>query len=748
MTQCRNLAAAFAVGVVLTALALAFGQVRRSIGQPPDGFEVQREPAGRRLAEIGMVDVTRAPFLADSSGKEDTTQALQQAIDFARDHHMLTYLPSGTYLISDTLRAVKPGGGPRDLELWHWSKMTPCVLVGESKRSVRRPLIVLAPNSPGFQDSSRPKYVVHFWSRAANNPQGSQPDINMNQMLIGIDITIGKGNPGAVAINLNGAQGSGIQDSTVDATHGLGGIEGGAGSGGSHVGVIVIGGTFGLDLRRSHENNAPTIAGITLIGQTDSAILTDSAQTLTAVGIRIVSYAAGPVIKAAGSDSPCYRGQLCLVDSEIRFESSTKNVAISSWRSLYLNNVYVRNAAKIVDNPDHSALDGNPRGWLRVAEYAHGVRPPLHRDRYQFEAPVYVDGARWLKDEVEGVELNQPPPADLESRHLWYDDFPDWQMQGMVSVKAAPYNAKGDGETDDTSAIQRAIDEHERVLIPKGQYRVSRTIRLKSNTKLVGVAQHLSFLIVRGASREFSDPDRPKPIIETADDAHAQTVLAFLGMNVPKEEPGAYGLSWRCGRKSILRNVIFQNRPLLPGKAPVRNRPMSIVSGHGGGRWYNFYAEYSTDQGPGYRHLLVEGTTEPLYFYQCNPEHARGEANMEIRHSRYVTIYGLKSEGNHPVLWVRDSDHVRVFGYGGNAAAYEQTSLFRVERTPDFLVANAVDQPRLAGVGSDNFFAGRGVDPELWYMITDAPSDGTEIKTAPLDRPVLYRRGTPIGEPE
>ena len=72
---------------------------------------------------------------------------------------------------------------------------------------------------------------------------------------------------------------------------------------------------------------------------------------------------------------------------------------------------------------------------------------------------------------------------------------------------------------------------------------------------------------------------------------------------------------------------------------------------------------------------------------------------------------------------------MRVFGYGGNAAAYEHSALFRFERTPNFLVANAVDHPRLAGVASDDHFAGRGVDPNLWYMITDAPADGTEIQS-------------------
>src|SRR5208282_1328181 len=102
------------------------------------------------------------------------------------------------------------------------------------------------------------------------------------------------------------------------------GIEGGAGSGGSHAGVTVIGGRYGLDLREVRSNMAPTVAGITLIGQTEAAIVTNS-QTLVAVGVKIVSKAAGPLIVASSDASnatgmlPAH-GQMCLMDSEIVFE--------------------------------------------------------------------------------------------------------------------------------------------------------------------------------------------------------------------------------------------------------------------------------------------------------------------------------------------------------------------------------------------------------------------------------------------
>ena len=76
------------------------------------------------------------------------------------------------------------------------------------------------------------------------------------------------------------------------------------------------------------------------------------------------------------------------------------------------------------------------------------------------------------------------PPDDLQSRHLWDDTFPTWETPGAVNVKAAPYGAMGDGETDDTSAIQQAIDDCDTVFLPRGKYLVSRTLRLRPTSKI------------------------------------------------------------------------------------------------------------------------------------------------------------------------------------------------------------------------------------------------------------------------
>jgi hypothetical protein len=155
-------------------------------------------------------------------------------------------------------------------------------------------------------------------------------------------------------------------------------------------------------------------------------------------------------------------------------------------------------------------------------------------------------------------------------------------------------------------------------------------------------------------------------------------------------------------------------------------------------------------QGPGYRHLRIADVAGPLRLYQCNPEHARSEANMEIASSQGIDIFGLKGEGNRPILRVRDSSGVRVFGYGGNAAAFEGRFLFELVRCSDVLLANLTDSPRLAGQGSEADSAGRGVNPLRWSMVQVQDADGTPHGTLPLERPVAFglgRRSAQRGSP-
>jgi len=714
-------------------------------------LSVPAELEDQRLASLGFVDVTKGPFRADPTGVNDSTRVLRAAIDFARDHQMVCFFPPGTYRISDTLVCVQQLYRRSNGRVLGGNRF-PNLLVG-SRAGAEHPQLLLAPRSSGFDDPRRPKYVVHFWARGYLNPttagrvtdglspEVEQPNISMNQMFVNLDIIIGQGNPGAIALRHQAAEGSAIEDCTIDATHGLAGIQGGIGSGGGSAGVTVLGGRVGLDFTGylSGTQPTPTITGFTLRGQTEAAIRSTSRQTLVAAGLKIIAdRCAGPLIQV-GTGMAANHGQLTLVDSQIEFLGAAlaapERVVVASGRGIYLNNVFVRCATKVaVDAEQKAELPGNPQGWLRIREYARTSRGRENQG-LEYGYPVYVDGRR--VEEVRDTLPERAPPADLQARHLWLPRFPSFESSGAANVKTAPYRARGDGRADDTAAIQQAIDENEIVFLPKGCYRLTRTLELKPHTKLIGAGQHLSLLLATGDGA-FADAENPAPLVRTAETAEADTVLAFLGLLAPSDVPGVQALHWRCGGRSVFRAVEIGKQathgfapPPGGGNKPVQRGkgPPVLVTGHGGGNWYNYRAA----------RIVVDGAQGPLCFYQFSPQ----QVTNELLAARNVSIFGTKYEGNNPMLVVRDCDHIRLFGHGGNAKGLPGGTLFVFEGTPNFLFANGVDGPTKIGTRTLSHPQG-STDPREWHMLIErSAAAAAEFKLPPLERPVLYRRGRP-----
>ena len=50
---------------------------------------------------------------------------------------------------------------------------------------------------------------------------------------------------------------------------------------------------------------------------------------------------------------------------------------------------------------------------------------------------------------------------------------------------------------------------------------------------------------------------------------------------------------------------------------------------------------------------------------------------------------------------------------------------------------------RPAHHGNPDFFAGPDVGPSLRHAVIERFGSGTEFRTVPLERPVLYKRGSP-----
>lgn len=710
-------------------------------------LRVPAELGNQALARLGYVDVTAAPFNADPSGVADSTKAIQAAVNFARDHQMVCFLPAGDYLVSDTIDCAR--GYEHKFGSIFPGRFHPCMIVG-STRSSGRARIILAPDSPGFNDPANPKHVIRFWARSSvprirddrevmvKDPKIGQPNISYNQNLVSVDIEIGSGNPGAIGIYLQAAQGSGAINVKIDARHGFAGLEGGAGSGGSHFGITVIGGRVGLDLTGAQP--APTVGGITLIGQTEVSLRYSGANTLCIVGADIRPAEGAMAIQGGhkDQDSP-FTGHICVIDSRIEFENlSEQPPAIETCKCLYIENSYFRNASVAVSFKGQELLRSGGN-WLHVREFAKGAdtlsNPKLNLMEYFF--PIYVNG--------ESIEIlsnvdESEPPSDLVSRHLWEGPLPSFESDGVVSVKEDKYGARGDGRTDDSDAIQKAIDENDIVFLPKGHYVVSKTIALRPGTKIFGVSHTCSNIMIESGGAFFANANNPKAVLETPDTAEGNNVLAFFSATIPMSAAGAHSFLHQSGGSTIIacRFAYHHYSAEEEGKFFVDNErftPPTVARGHASGKWYMHYEEQQS-KGADCRQLLIEGTRQPLAFYHLNVEHANFDAQMEIRNCENVRIFGLKSERNNVVLRVTRSRNVSLYGYGGNATAFPGKSLFEIIDSQDVKLVGLSDLGLLHGLGYDHRF-GVGIDPRRWVMVKvegDSRTNGSRL----CERPILF----------
>jgi hypothetical protein len=186
---------------------------------------------------------------------------------------------------------------------------------------------------------------------------------------------------------------------------------------------------------------------------------------------------------------------------------------------------------------------------------------------------------------------------------------------------------------------------------------------------------------------------------------------------MPVNLAGVAALHWRVGRRSVVSNVNFE-RTLWDPDSPGVFHPCIRIAGQGGGRWYQLQQTQWWSQSWHYRHLLVDHTTEPLHFYQLNPEHARCEAQVEFRSARHVAIYACKGEGNYPVLWFNDCADVRCFGYGGNGAAWPGWPLIRITGGQRLLLTQVAPQTAPYAPGRWTALAIR-VGDQGWWSIDD-----------------------------
>ncbi|TWU64561.1 Pectate lyase superfamily protein [Crateriforma conspicua] len=665
---------------------------------------VLRRELEKQYPESGFVQQGYLPVTlqgADPSGESDSTGAIQKTIDLAYEGNMVCYFPAGTYLVSRQLVCHQP----RD-------NMTTVHVLTGSYRDGKRPVVRLTDSAPGFQDASSPRAVFKFQGFDAEGKE--RCPATYNQVFRGIDVHLGQGNAGAIGVYMHAAQGCTIQDVSISASGPFhAGIRHMVGSGAGYENIEVIGGKHAIDAEADNAKH-PVVAGLRAIGQTEEIIKSDTATVLTIVGM-YAEKQHGPCFTLARTPwrNEC-TGHLSLVDSVIKFTTPDQTLIDNRDRSVFLKNVYVRGAGRLVINAkgNDSPAQGNPKGWSQIEEYSYYHRP----------ASRLIDGR--------GPEANDPAlamikttgisdddvPVNMIARHVWDDaTFPHFENPAVLSVTDAPFGAIPDDGADDTDAIQRAIDLASRsgkaVFLPKGRYRISRTIVLRKNTKLFGVSRNLSLIECMPDWRT----DDNTPMIDTDDNATADTLLAFLRIEMPSDVARRiYPLRWRAGRHSMVREVWFRK-----GWGPVSKQDLQclVITGNGGGRWYNLFhrAGQNTSAHPKHRYMLVEGTREPLNIYTYCVEYAvtLGGYQAEFNDARNVCLFGFKCETDLKkkaivsTLGINDCQNILLTGNTGLASAPIGGGIIEVAGSEDITAANLAR------------FSYKGDNSSKWYYIFD-----------------------------
>ncbi|RJE25477.1 hypothetical protein PHISCL_02160 [Aspergillus sclerotialis] len=133
----------------------------------------------------------------------------------------------------------------------------------------------------------------------------------------------------------------------------------------------------------------------------------------------------------------------------------------------------------------------------------------------------------------------------LERTKPAYENTP---VSAFVSVKSA--GAKGDGQTDDTEAIQKVLDnakEDQIVYFDHGAYIITSTIKVPKNIKMVG--EIWPMLMAHG--KKFSDENNPIPMLQIGQPGDVGSIeISDLLLETKGPAPGAIMLEWNLAESS------------------------------------------------------------------------------------------------------------------------------------------------------------------------------------------------------
>lgn len=541
--------------IFLLALAVACGQL---------AARAQSSEDVRYPLDSGVVNV-KTQYGARGDGRTDDTAPIIRAIGENRGlFERILYFPSGTYLVSSTLRGITQNG------TWK-ARIT---FQGENENTT---IIRLKDNLPDFQDPSAPQPVIQTGSIEPYHKTTGDGNNGFRNYLFDLTVDTGSGNPGAVGIDYLGNNVCGLEDVIIRSGDSRGIGVAGLSMKRNYVGPCLykrleIDG-FDYGIRTAATENSHTFEHIILTGQHVAGIRNDG----NVLSIRDLQ-SANEVPAIINSDP---KGLVTLIDSELRSPGPVSSAAIVNSGGLLLRKISVSGYAATVSGESGAQASGN------VIEYFSPATVPSGFSRTTMRQHSGTN-----------VTLNLPIRETPE--------FGSYDLAQWVNVQSR--GAIPDGNTDSTQAIQEALDSSASIVyLPAGNYRVTDTLRVRGRTqKILG----LGAVILPDGPR-FADSLAPTSLLRLEPQAADIAIEGVqFGWWNRKNYPGVVWLENVSQHTLVLEHVDFQGLAKIVYKAsPGISGPVFIEDVEGF-RW-----QFDAPQQIWARQFDVEGHVETSKVY-------------------------------------------------------------------------------------------------------------------------------------